>query len=116
MPELNENRGPTRREQALRRAAETGTWRYRNFVLQSAVLCLALGLAAAVSAVLSGLWFAWPAAASWVAVGVLAWRHWRALRAAGGEISAQLRAKRALAGLGLFLAGAAFMVVGALLR
>ncbi|HEY7593310.1 MAG TPA: hypothetical protein VH969_09170 [Actinophytocola sp.] len=78
-------------------------------------MCTALGLAAAVSAVISGLWFAWPAAACWVALGVLAGRHWRALRTTGGEISAQLRARRALSGLALFLAGAAFMVIGALL-
>lgn len=113
---MNENGGSSRREQALRRVSETGTWRYRNMVLRAAVLCTALGIAALVSAVMSGLWFGWPAGACWIALGVLAWRHWRHLRADGGEVAAQLRAKRALAGLGLFLAGAAFMVVGGLLR
>ena len=98
---------------AARRVAYTGTWRYRNLLIQVAVLITALGLGMAVSAAVSGRWYGWISAACWIAVGVLAFRQWR--RAGGTELHAVRRARTLLLGLGLFLAGVAVTVAGAAL-
>jgi hypothetical protein len=100
---------------AARRVAYAGTWRYRNLLIQVAVLITALGLGMAVSAAVSGRWYGWIAAACWIATGVLAWRQWRRLRATGEEVHAARRARTLLLGLGLFLAGVAVTVAGAAL-
>lgn len=100
---------------AARRVAYTGTWRYRNLLIQVAVLITALGLGMAVSAAVSGRWYGWISGACWIAVGVLAWRQWRRLRATGEEVHAVRRARTLLLGLGLLLAGVAVIVAGAAL-
>jgi hypothetical protein len=100
---------------AAHRVAYTGTWRYRNLLIQVAVLITALGLGMAVSAAVSGRWYGWISAACWIAVGVLAWRQWRRLRAIGEEVHAVLRARSLLLGLALFLAGGAVIALGAAL-
>jgi membrane protein required for beta-lactamase induction len=102
-----------RRERALRQVAYTGTFRYRAFLLQVAVLIPLLGVAVAVTSVVSGIWLGWVTAVCWIAVGVLAWRQYRGLSADGGEVHAVRRGKSILCGLGLFLLGAAIFVLGA---
>jgi low temperature requirement protein LtrA len=97
------------------RVAFTGTWRYRNLLIQVAVLITALGLGMAVSAAVSGRWYGWISAACWIAVGFLAFRQWRRLRATGEEVHAVRRGRSLLLGLGLFLAGVAVTALGAAL-
>lgn len=100
---------------AAHRVAYTGTWRYRNLLIQVAVLITALGLGMAVSAAVSGRWYGWISAACWIAVGVLAFRQWRRLRATGAEVHAARRGRALLLGLSLFLAGVAVTALGAAL-
>jgi hypothetical protein len=95
------------------RVAYVGTWRYRNVLLQVAVIMPVLAIAVAVSAAVSGRWPGWPAAVCWLLLGFLAFRRWRAT--GGGEVHAVSRARTLLHGLGLFLLGVVFLVVGAAL-
>lgn len=104
-----------RRERALRQVAYTGTFRYRAFLLQVAVIVTVLGIAVAVTSGVSGIWLGWVTAVCWIALGVLAWRQYRRLAADGGEVHAVRRGRSVLIGLGLFLAGAAVFTLGATL-